>query len=349
MHMYQENGVLYCASSTSQGVYYYTYALNNPLKYTDPSGYQTYLSPGYMAYSNQGSGGGGFDPSDNYWTIGDGGSFDTSLDIFSDPTGGWRYSIAGNYKNQYTGETMYGYDFYRNTPYLRSHEYVDSDPNKVAATMLGVKNISFYPGVDPDGGRMALIENHDGTFTGSGIPFWMMSGSYYNHHYFLSGLKEYGDLRLLIRLAAANLNISSLLPAAISLEINGSAEGYVASSLSLIGAALAIRGPDRFKTKGFTSSGIGIGGVGVSGQLVKMRYFYLGNIDNFTLKNTFEGWSADFDVTFGEGLVGGGFISVMPNQSVKGEFLIGIGEGLGIGWSPFFLSLSGTMQYTRIH
>jgi len=44
----------------------YTYALNNPLKYVDPSGYQTYLSPGYMAYSNEGSGD-SFDPRDNCW------------------------------------------------------------------------------------------------------------------------------------------------------------------------------------------------------------------------------------------------------------------------------------------
>jgi Domain of unknown function (DUF6973) len=38
-HVYEENGVLYCASQTSEGVYCYTYCLNNPLIYTDPSGY----------------------------------------------------------------------------------------------------------------------------------------------------------------------------------------------------------------------------------------------------------------------------------------------------------------------
>ena len=41
MHAYEEYGVLYCASSTSKGVYWYTYVMNNPLLYTDPSGYNT--------------------------------------------------------------------------------------------------------------------------------------------------------------------------------------------------------------------------------------------------------------------------------------------------------------------
>jgi hypothetical protein len=35
---YEENGVYYCASATEKGVYRYSYARNNPLRYTDPSG-----------------------------------------------------------------------------------------------------------------------------------------------------------------------------------------------------------------------------------------------------------------------------------------------------------------------
>ena len=40
IHVYEEKGVLYCASSTSEGDYYYTYVLNNPLRFVDPSGYR---------------------------------------------------------------------------------------------------------------------------------------------------------------------------------------------------------------------------------------------------------------------------------------------------------------------
>jgi len=37
-YTYEENGVLYCTSATQKGVYWYVYALNNPLKYKDPTG-----------------------------------------------------------------------------------------------------------------------------------------------------------------------------------------------------------------------------------------------------------------------------------------------------------------------
>jgi hypothetical protein len=35
---YEEKVVFYCATATQEGVYRYSYCLNNPLKYTDPSG-----------------------------------------------------------------------------------------------------------------------------------------------------------------------------------------------------------------------------------------------------------------------------------------------------------------------
>ncbi|MDR0206084.1 MAG: hypothetical protein LBI45_02345 [Bacteroidales bacterium] len=37
-YTYEENGVYYCANGTEKGVYRYSYCLNNPLKYVDPTG-----------------------------------------------------------------------------------------------------------------------------------------------------------------------------------------------------------------------------------------------------------------------------------------------------------------------
>jgi len=48
--VYEEKGVLYCATSTSKRGYYYTYALNNPLTFSDPTGY--YVNP--IVASDQG-------------------------------------------------------------------------------------------------------------------------------------------------------------------------------------------------------------------------------------------------------------------------------------------------------
>jgi hypothetical protein len=37
-YTYEENGLLYCASATEKGFYCYSYCLNNPLSYVDPTG-----------------------------------------------------------------------------------------------------------------------------------------------------------------------------------------------------------------------------------------------------------------------------------------------------------------------
>jgi len=53
-YTYEENGVLYCASATQKGVYRYSYCLNNPLKYVDPSGDTWYDIAGNRRYIDDG-------------------------------------------------------------------------------------------------------------------------------------------------------------------------------------------------------------------------------------------------------------------------------------------------------
>ena len=89
----------------SQNFNRYSYCLNNPLLFTDPSGYvheqyQNELPDGYgqgdiagdIGRFFGGSGGGGYE----------------SLGIMSDASNGWRYKDfqGGYYYNKYTGERM---------------------------------------------------------------------------------------------------------------------------------------------------------------------------------------------------------------------------------------------------
>jgi len=80
-----------------------------------------------------------------------------------------------------------------------------------------------------------------------------------------------------------------------------------------------------------------------------MNYYYLGNINNFTLDNTFTGGSWDIDFTFGKGLVGSSTISLMFNRQVQGEFLIGVGPGAGVGWGSKIASGSFTYNWTEFY
>lgn len=139
---------------------------------------------------------------------------------------------------------------------------------------------------------------------------------------------------------------SDLTPVALSLEANVGYEAGVATSTSLAGVIFVTRGKDRFKFKGFTSVGVGGGVLGISATANGMAYFYFGDINNFDL-TTFEGSAYDIEVTAGEGVIGGGIISVAPNVNHPGEYLIGVGGIIGFGaGSP--VSGSATWQMTTL-
>jgi hypothetical protein len=137
-----------------------------------------------------------------------------------------------------------------------------------------------------------------------------------------------------------------LIPVAYSVELNVGKEAGSAASTSPTGLIFVIRGPDRYKIRGFTSVGVGGGWLSVSATSHSIYYFYYGDIKNFDL-TVFEGSAIDVEVTGGKGLVAGGIISVTPNRRVQGEYLIGIGAvgGFGAG-SP--VSGSITWQQTKL-
>lgn len=136
-------------------------------------------------------------------------------------------------------------------------------------------------------------------------------------------------------------------PVTVSLEANGSSEAGWAASGSVIGGVFIFRGTDRLKIKSFSSLGVGGGLFGVSGQVVGMKYYYLGSIDNFNMQ-LFSGESIDAELSIGEGVIGGGVLRVVQNPNYRDEFLIGIGGYVGLGaGSP--VSWSITWQNTYVN
>jgi len=199
------------------------------------------------------------------------------------------------------------------------------------------------------GSQDILYEN---STTGSAVvvktPFWKITGSYYNHKYFMSGVEAYGDAAFAMRLIVSKLNYSALFPAAYSWEINGSAEAGGAISISPLGLLFVLRGQNAGSARNFKSRGIGLalGAPGASTQLIKYRYHYFGNIKNFNLENTFYSRSWDFEFSAGDfGFVAGANISIMFNNEYPGEFLVGVGSHAGLG--TLGISGTGTMQETN--
>ena len=165
--------------------------------------------------------------------------------------------------------------------------------------------------------------------------YWEVGGA--------SAMGNLGSSELSIRQVLRN--IESFTPVAGSLEINVGTETGAAASTSPGGVFIPLQGRDKYKVRGFTSVGMGAGALGVGATLNSISYFYTGDIEHFVLR-TFEGRSDDFDLSFGEGIIGGIIFTIAKNPRYNNEYLIGIGGVIGFGaGSP--ISGSYTGQQTR--
>ena len=134
--------------------------------------------------------------------------------------------------------------------------------------------------------------------------------------------------------------LKGLMPVAVSVELIGSAEAGGATSGTPYGGILALRGPDRWKYKGYTAGGLGGGLFGASAMINPMTYYYTGNVSHFNL-SIFSGISADAEFSFGEGIVVGGNATMMSHPDYPSEYLIGVGLGAGFGaGSPYSFSIT---------
>ena len=169
--------------------------MNNPLLFTDPSGYRPDLifeeERRMTAGQDIGGGGGGsWNPFGwiNQW------GRPTGISHGADPYGGWTYNWSSGKYERYSGETMSATDFFYNTPYLSSSRYVrqpTEDETKTAYSSLTGTSVEYIPGSDPLGSKMAIFTYSDGTVSGGPVSFWKITGSYYNHLYYFSGLAAY--------------------------------------------------------------------------------------------------------------------------------------------------------------
>jgi hypothetical protein len=146
-----------------------------------------------------------------------------------------------------------------------------------------------------------------------------------------------------------NINFTSMLeeaiPVAISFEGSFSGECGYGSSGTPYGGIIIFRGNDAWSYTSFSAANLGVGWFGVSATTSQTSYFYIGELDNFGI-HSFSGTSYQVQMSGGEIVIGGGHINVVIDRF--GGVLFGIGPDIGLGvGSP--ISGQGTWQKTKLH
>ncbi len=166
----------------------YTYVLNNPLKYADPSGFvfvpRDYEGE-YMYMFIQRISSRVMEHSYNYTSNG-GGGFNTSSGLYYDGVGNF-------YENGGWVPTSYVVDWYLKP----NADFSTSDPSMIAMVYAQNSNsdnyrFTLYTGQDPYGSGHLLIEDLEkNTAKVKNVPFWELTGSYFNELYYFDGLVAY--------------------------------------------------------------------------------------------------------------------------------------------------------------
>ena len=316
MCAYEENGVLYCASSTSQEDYYYTYVLNNPLTFTDPSGYFM-DQPGRRKR-----------PPKMYITQGANFGWDTYP---SDP---WLqpYQV----KNYGGGPRSFS----------DTHTYLEGSNGSA-----GVKNsdmpiltngvfIIYESGTSLDFGE---------TFTGYGHYCIILAGimksdgvfpSFYlrsNADDFVLGLENPPTLTNLFNQLSNNdifrlgLRIATKRSDAYSIDINGEASAVVASAASPAGIIIKTKGLEAGKIAVYAYGEMGGGTVHANAQVSITNYYILGTSPDKVTLGDFQGiYTKGF--FSGDALISAGASFILSNPN-PGVFILGISKSAGVGIS----------------
>ncbi|MFW6290446.1 MAG: RHS repeat domain-containing protein, partial [Mariniphaga sp.] len=162
----------------------YSYVFNNPLKYTDPSGYisRQHLSAGDAALINE---------LDDLFPPGSSGSYAAACESFWD-----EFSTMLNFM---------GTDGNSNSPYqynFQTGQYINSSgqsvhfssvfnnfikPNAAKPSPEQMAKIGWHEiGTDALGSKAYIIDGEIGAYVV--LPFWAITGSYYNTAYYWGGI-----------------------------------------------------------------------------------------------------------------------------------------------------------------
>jgi RHS repeat-associated protein len=297
----------------------YGYCLNNPLKYSDPSGmlfapagvgdaacaYFAWMCDvaGPWHYTDMGGGGGG--------------------GMYSSGSGGANENWVGEYLYE-SNVKFYGYSY--NTP---ANTYYSKYTGQVAP-YSEVYNNYIAPNSEVSlNGDIAQDFMRAYQATSNSLNSKNLTAS-------LNGCDEIPDL-------AESLKF--LMPVAFVIDVGISWESAVATSQIPGGTGIILRGINAGTVFFYSSGGVGGGWFGVAGCFNTAYFFYSGDVNKFS-QFSLEGKSTVLSFSAGEGVSFGRSIIFMKDN--YGNVIIGIGTSVGVGASPTIGSGQFTIQQTHI-
>ena len=308
-------------ATNTQSYNRYSYCLNNPLRYSDPSGWLALANFDNALFDMSSAWANRINNPDSY--------FYSSGYMGGGGGGGGGFGLPGQGKNG-TGLGGVYYDW-SSSAYRR-----DENPSWVMDWFYVNKNIVQKSGVTYNYGAyynslQGRNSANDQKMADAAVSSWSEA----NRGYGLMGSiveppQEFQPPEVPVPLKVLYAVLFTG-PVAISIEMTGSAESGGASSATPAGFLFMLQGPDANHSTGFSSAGVGGGALGASGMVTCFKYYYSGNNQNLRMQ-AFKGggqWTAG--ITGGEGLVFGISISFMQDRFNHGEYIVGCGGGVGAG------------------
>jgi len=296
----------------------YTYCLNNPLSYKDPSGMLRETLP------NPADAGHPYNPEAAAWLANYYMNWDYNYGGIPGNSGSGGGGGSSSWVNSYLD---YAHACFENG-YKSSTSNFNYEVNRQTNSPGNNGTITIQTG---------WIDWYNGYYDKDGVRH---TTSYRNSTPIYSNISVGSE-----KLNSFLNNLQNALPVAITWAAVGSSEGIMAGQATPAGIGLVLRGPDRFKVFGFSSAGAGAGWVGADGSIAATYFFYTGDVNNFN-RFSLGGQAWELSVSCGEGWSVG--VNLAIAQDITGAYIIGIGPSAGVGVSATFFTGQYSMILTKI-